>query len=345
MDENCIIYDWLTFTVKEMTEKDILSNFFLDDVSWVLRSGKNGYKSAYFFGGMWVMFDGRNDMGVCVELSGQGCRQYETCGLSSLSELVSFVSSNPKFNVTRIDVAYDDIDKNGPGLLNVGLIDRLALRDRYISKFSNRSGSWSGKHSDQGNKDKLAYSVYFGSPQSKIRFRIYDKALERGGLDYHWTRFEIQLRDEAATNYVLSSGSPGFKFSGLINNYLRFIVPTKTDTNRRRWPSPKWWTDFLFCTEKITVYSRKDVEYNLSRLENYVCHQAGASALTLIKILGEEYFLKKIKERENYLNINQQQLIESLSSEFSKKKANRDSYSPWGVAPIGTHIKEKGAYL
>lgn len=335
MSENIILVDWFSFTFKEMDLQTVIGWLGLNSIDWVDCKGRDGYRSAKFYGGIRINYDGGmvmtnvglREMGINVNFSGQGCRQYETSGNRPLHQLVNDVATIPTANITRLDIAFDDVDHDGDGLLDVQKIERLARRDRYISKFGNRSGEWSGKHSDGSEKNPLAYSVYFGSPRSDVRFRIYDKAQERGGLDYHWVRFEIQLRNEPALNFIKQDGAIGYKFYGMINNYLRFIVPSKTDTNRRRWASPEWWTKFLAHTEKISVFTRKDVDYNLSRVERYVYHQAGNSIRTLIECVGWFKFREMLNAQEQELNPNQQKLIaeykqiaEDKKNEYYKKR-------------------------
>lgn len=329
MDENIILIDWLTFSVKDMDYVSVISWLGLSDVDWEQKGGRRGYSSSKLFGKIWIMYDGREDMGVCIDMSGQGCRQYETSGNRSLESLVTEVSKMENANITRLDIAYDDIDKNGDGLLNVCKIERLVRIDRYISKFGKKSGEWSGKHNDGSEKAPLAYSVYFGSPQSHVRFRIYDKAMERGGLDYHWVRFEIQFRDEQAYNFITTPGKIGFKFSGVINNYLRFITPNKNDTNRRRWASPDWWTNFLSHTEKISVFTKKDVEYNLDKVQRYVLDQAGNSIKTLISCVGWMKFLELINGLDKELNPNQQKLIAEYKEIMDEKTREFWDKNPW----------------
>lgn len=319
MDENIMLIDWFSFSVKDMDHVALISWLGLSDVDWQSKGGRRGYSSSKTFGKIWIMYDGREDMGVCVEMSGQGCRQYETSGNRSLETLVNDVSKMENANITRLDIAYDDVDKNGSGLLNVGKIERLARIDRYISKFGKKSGEWSGKHSDGSEKAPLAYSVYFGSPQSHVRFRIYDKAMERGGLDYHWVRFEIQFRDEQAHNFIVTPGKIGYKFTGVINNYLRFITPNKNDTNRRRWASPEWWTNFLSHTEKVSVFAKKDVEYNLAKVERYIRDQAGNTIFTYIKCVGWMRFRELMNEPDRNLNPNQQKLIAEYKEIMDEK--------------------------
>ncbi len=319
MDKNIILIDWFSFTVKKMSYKAVIYWLGLKSVKFTEGNGHYGYRSSLFFGGMWILYDGRDDMGVCVEFSGQGCRQYETSGNRPLELLVRQVLQFDTANITRLDVAFDDVDEEGNGLLDIMRIERLIRRDLYISKFGSKSGSWSGKHTDGSEKDPLAYSVYLGSSQSDVRFRIYDKSKERGGLDYHWVRFELQLRRKIATNFITAPGTVGFKFCGVINNYLRFITPNKNDTNRRRWASPEWWTNFLSHTEKISVFTKKDVEYNLDKVQRYVLDQAGNSIRTLISCVGWIKFRELVNDLDKELNPNQQKLIAEYKEKMDEK--------------------------
>ncbi|MCM1165869.1 MAG: replication initiation factor domain-containing protein [Lachnospiraceae bacterium] len=321
--ENIALIDWLTFTTKDLDYKRLINFLGLDRLGLTETRGHNGYKSALQFGGIWVLFDGREDMGVCVEMSGQGCRQYETSGLYNLDYLSDYLARHSdKYNITRLDVAYDDIDHEGKGLLDVRVIDEYARKDLYVSRFRSKSGEWSGKHAEDGEEAfPLAYSVYFGSPQSNTRVRIYDKAMERGGLDYHWTRVELQLRHESALNFLLDEHSVGEKFYGVLNNNLRFVMPNPSDSRRRRWETTRWWEEFLQSALKISVFSKKGVDYNMSRLENYVFGQAGKSIKTFIECKGTVEFYRVLNEfmKDKALNDNQLNLI----SEYATEKEER----------------------
>lgn len=326
MTENIILIDWLTFTCKHMDYKQMIHFLGLEKLNFTDTHGLNGYKSSKAFGGIRVMYDGfKEDMGVCVLMSGQGCRQYETSGQHSLDWLAHFLAKNSdKYNITRLDVAFDDIDHEGDGFLDMNIIDNLARADMYVSRFRSKSGQWSGKHSEDGPSEPLALSVYFGSAKSDVRFRLYDKSKERGGLDYHWTRFEIQLRDNAALNFLKDPHTIGEKFYGVINNNLRFVVRNYTDINRWRWNSPKWWTDFLQSTLKISVFTKKDVEYNMSRLEHFVFDQAGKSIYTYIKCKGFMEFYNYLRDfiKDKQLNDNQLKLI----AEWAATKEERELF-------------------
>lgn len=331
-DDNCILIDWLAFTLKEFELEEVFDVLGFQRDDFISRSGHYGYRQALFCSGIWVLYDGQPNMGICVEMSGQGCRYFETISTQGdLVRLLEHFIDNPRCCFTRLDVAYDDIDKQGSGLLNVSLIERYLRKDYYVSSFRSKSASWSGTHSDTAGSEPLAYSCYVGSPSSDLRFRIYDKAMERGGLDYHWTRFEIQLRRDAVYGFVRSPGTVGYKFVSVINKYLRFVKYNKNDSNRRRWESPQWWLDFVAAAGEIQLYSKKDIEYNLSRVEHYVFSMAGNSIYTYLQIVGADYFLKKVAEREAFLSSLQEDLIKKESPSFQQKLDNRESYTRTGV--------------
>lgn len=329
MNENIILIDWFAFSAKSLNDPQaLIDSLGLGGIKFTNLNGHYGYKQAKYYGGIWVLYDGREDMGVCFEMSGQGCRQYETSAGLPLVDFVQLVASNEIYHITRLDVAYDDIDHKGDGLLNVSKIDKLARADLYCSKLRSKSGTWSGMHDEDSNKPSpLAYSVYFGSATSNLRIRIYDKSLERGGLGYHWTRCELQLRDDAAYNFIREQGDVGYKYAAVLNHYIRFVIPDKHDSNRRRWKSPKWWTDFVGAVGKISLYTPKGIDYNLSRLEHYIYEQAGNSLYAFVQCVGTQYFWLKLKEREQYLNANQRDLIAEYSE--LRKQLHDELHSSW----------------
>jgi len=156
-----------------------------------------------------------------------------------------------------------------------------------------------------------AATIQFGSRSSEIMLRIYDKAQERGGLDYHWVRAEIVCKHDRAAAFigeVLNGNTIGEIYSGVLRNYLRFI---KLDHSRKeRCTVIDWWEKFLNNAEKIRLFSRKTIDYNLERVKNYVLNQAGNSIDTYIACVGEDKFKSDLKSRKTHLNDNQMRVIE-----------------------------------
>lgn len=50
----------------------------------------------------------RDDMGVWCEMSGQGCRTFESFSSRSWESLFSWIAAQ-ELKITRLDVAFDDI--------------------------------------------------------------------------------------------------------------------------------------------------------------------------------------------------------------------------------------------
>jgi hypothetical protein len=71
----------------------------------------------------------------------------------------------------------------------------------------------------------------------------------------------------------------------------------------------KYWSKFLNNVEPISLYTKKTVDYNLSRLGNFVFKQAGNSIDTYIKCQGLIKFLGELLKRETRLNAHQRDLI------------------------------------
>ena len=232
--ENIVIYDWLSFTSKTLSPEQIIAALGLSNVPWVDSKGSRGYKSKKYFSSINIHYDGRDDMGVWCEMSGQGCRTFET--LSARFEdgdgwvgLFRWIQENG-CKITRLDVAYDD----HTGVLPIETIFDDTRDGKYVSKSD--YAEWTG--STKGT------SVYVGAPSSKVRIRMYDKAAERHIPDTHWIRCELQLRDDRAQAFTELVLPIGDAFAGVVLNYLRYVEPSDKDENRWRWPMIEYWRNF-----------------------------------------------------------------------------------------------------
>lgn len=76
--ENIVIYDWLSFTSKAHSPEELISALGLAHVPWAETKGAKGYRDRKYFSCISVHYNGRADMGVWVEMSGQGCRTFES---------------------------------------------------------------------------------------------------------------------------------------------------------------------------------------------------------------------------------------------------------------------------
>lgn len=299
--ENIILYDWLSVTSHKDKPDNIIEMLGLNPMQFESMKGFHGYKSRLYYDGISIHYDGTEEMGINLEMSGQGCRVFETFGHGDWNALFKLFTSDRKaYNITRLDIAYDDHE----GLLNIEKIARSTRKGWYVA----RAKSWKVDYSNKGT------SVYIGSNKSETLIRIYDKAAERGFTDKYWIRCELQLRRERALNFILLNKSIGEAFGGVLNNYLRYVKPTGNDSNNRRWETEAYWKKFVSSVEKISLYTKKDIEYNLSRVEKYIFKQAGNSIDTYIRCMGINYFITGLKKRGTYLKEHQKALIKQYEN-------------------------------
>ena len=291
---NLILFDWLSFTSKKDSVDDLVQLLGLDPFNCTFKTikGQNFYEYGMQFCEIKFFYGGNNGTTMC-QLSGQGCRDFETFSShKSFYDLLSVLISDPdNYTITRLDIAYDDHD----GVLDIWKLKSECDKQNFVTKFSDI-------HIVYGciNKD---IDVQFGSMKSEIFFRCYDKAKERHcDDDIHWIRFELQLRNsralEAARQYLLTAGQGiGDVFFGIVNNYIRFVKPSKTDTNKSRWLLAQWWRKFLDHTRKISVYTPCDQEYNYSRLYSFLQNNCGNALAAFIQVDGLDGLSKLVADR------------------------------------------------
>lgn len=307
IQENVILYDWLTVSSKDDDPQSWLPLLGLEDVSWdEMEYGHNGYRKGIYYRNISIYYDGNEGMGTCLNMSGQGCRVFESEGTGDFDGLFQIFQDNPQqFHMTRLDVAFDDHS----GILDMEQLF-LDTHDReYVSKF--RKVTLEEEIVD--GKKKSGKTIYFGRKSSEIMFRIYDKAFERGLPDsQHWVRVEMQLRGDRALAFVMEPEPIGVKFRGVLVNYVRF-VDESGDSNRWRWPMKQYWEDLIEGIGRIRLYVKPGEEYNIMQLDNFVFSQAGNAIAVALEIHGRQDFLDRIRSRPCELSPKYKQLLDQYS--------------------------------
>ena len=266
----------------------------------------------------------RTDMGICLDISGQGCREFENIqGNDWLKFLHDICDRDFRTTITRLDLAYDD---------HIGTLDlyRIAadVRDRNYTSPSKKSQIiWSD---DQIN-DVNGLTVYVGSKSSDILIRLYDKAAEREfGPERHWVRCEIQLRHSrciAAVAEILKQQHVGRTASGILRNYLLFREPNGTDENKSRWPVAPYWDRVLLDMERVRLWISPGEPYNFSKTELHLIKQYGQALLTVKEINGEiGTLLEECKRRYPVLNEKYRKAIDFLRHD--RKAAPQEEPEP-----------------
>ena len=321
--ENRIIYDWLSFTTRKHSLYQLIDLLKLDNVPWETVRGAHGFMWRQYFNGISIHFNEKQfnsdyfklspeekeelkkEEFIWLEMSGQGCRAFETYGSGNYEILFNLARADPdNIHITRLDIAFDDMT----GIFDIDTICDETRQEHFVSRTKN----YQAIYSNGGN------SVLFGSRMSNVLIRIYDKAKERGYDDpeLHWIRCELQLKDTNALGFVqkLKNNDLQAVYLGVLSNYLSFRVPTN-DSNKRRWPVAEWWDNFINDAVRLSVWSKPGVEYNLSVCERYVMTQPIGSIKTLIAIHGKEGFFRAIQEAPPSKNPKYKQLIASVMAE------------------------------
>lgn len=299
--DNTILFDWFSITSAIDSVTTIIEKLGLVGIPWQQGRGAHGFKYRYYYNGISIHYE-RDDELVWLEMSGTGCRAYETYSTCcDWYKLFDIILDDPfNYNLTRLDVAYDDLTDT----FDMATMCRYMSRKAVVTKFRD----YGIEHRSFCKND---FTLFFGSNKSDVYIRIYNKAAERGREDdiKHWVRFEIQMRDENAFGFIdqlkNNQYDLGSTFIGVVNHYMRFVCESQTESNKSRWKSPVWWTKFIKDSERIKLYTKHEDQYNEAKLQEYVFGQAGQAVKCAMDIYGDDFdlylndYLKQHEQSKN----------------------------------------------
>ena len=290
-----VLIDWLTFSVKREDPSEVIREYLGLDPALFQDTGYSllGYNKVLRFSDICVCYEPRENkhfqnMGVCVSMSGNGCRTFET--MSKLgakdkqgTQSVAFpglfrpLTADETANVSRIDIACDDRE---------GYLDMYEIIDRTRSNKINSRLLRRTINFSLNGKDKAGATVYIGASSSDFRVRIYDKALEQGA-DGHWIRVELVMRKENANAFVeemAHSENVGKLAAQVMNDKFSFIE--RDDSNITRCTVCEWWQNFVDELDKVRLVSRDVIQHGVERIRNWIENQVGPSLYVLMKTMG-----------------------------------------------------------
>ena len=288
---NKILFDWFSMTTSIADTSDIIELLGLKGCPFTDVPGAKGWKKRLYFSGISIHYEGHDGL-IWLEMSGQGCRTFETLGHGDFNTLFRFVLDNPKeVNITRLDVAYDDYKY----YLDIDLIASDTLNGRFIAK----TRHWNVDISDTG------MCITHGSRNSSVLIRIYDKAAERNRKEEieHWVRCEIMLRRERAFEFIRLLCDENELLDNLyfavINHYIRYIELSDTDSNKWRSEMAEHWAAFAnsVTSDSITLYVNPGMEYNALRLSAYVSDRNAGPIYTYIKLFGINDLVERVFDK------------------------------------------------
>lgn len=266
--------DWIEFTVDTVNSDYSAFKHYLECLGFFIESfddtqrGGIGYQRSFkhITEDIYGYFSGNSDMGIHFRVCGSAVNcfldtylskykvdtpfglgydvgEYDTTYIAPM--LFEYILTIGHF--TRIDLAIDDI---GCKYYSCGDIVDLVSKGCCVGKFKH----WKNVSEKSLASVGLGHTVYFGSRKSDVMLRIYDKSLEQGLTSVKWIRWELELKHERAdtvANFISSHKDLGYIAVGILNEYIRFIIP---DNSRRcRCSVAPLWLAFIDNCSKIPL--------------------------------------------------------------------------------------------
>lgn len=302
--ENIILFDWLSFTSPAHSPQSIIEFLGLSSLNWTSCRGHRTYQDCYKFGEINICYNSTVNEGVWVEMSGQGCREFEEYSIRSFKDILCDIVNSPdskSYHISRIDLAYDIFDKK---ILDIHKLKKETELLNFVSTFKDPVIEYGVR--------SHSCTIYYGSKASDIYMRCYDKKIERDREDIdYWVRWEIVLKNNNAREFLIewfTGFSIGDLFCKLINHYIRYIVPDTEQKNISRLKTARWWDRFVDTFGEIKIYTPKPTAYNIYRCEDYVYKQAGNAVAALIDVRGVDRFLRDLLKNKSPTNAKYQQI-------------------------------------
>lgn len=270
--DNCYLFDWLTVSFEDLGYADLIGLLGIDRKWEEQNTGSRlRYGHRIAFDGISIHYtdddDKKHNPGVCLEMSGQGCRDFESFGSGDWFTLFDDIR---RFGgkITRIDIAYDDFI----GVLPIDIIADQARCGLFTSRLQRCQVFYDW--SNHGNRDQCGLTIMHGSRSSDCSIRIYDKRAERGAWSEcnHWVRCELQLRSGCGQGFLdrfAEVGDLGLTFCGVLQNYLTYRCKSTDQNLRRSYPCP-WWQRFIRTASALPIHEVKGVDYNKKRLLDHI---------------------------------------------------------------------------
>ena len=304
-----VLIDWLTFSVKKNDPSEVIREYLGLDPALFQDTGYSllGYNKVLRFSDICVCYEPRENkhfqnMGICVSMSGNGCRAFETMsklgakdkqGTQSVAfpALFRLLAADETANVSRIDIACDDRE---------GYLDMEQIIAKTRANAVNSRMRWKDIHESIDGVNKAGATVYIGAPSSEFRVRIYDKALEQG-VEGHWIRVELVMRSANANAFVED-----------INDKFSFIE--RDDSNISRCTVCDRWQNFVDELDKVRLVSREVIQHGVERIRGWIENQVGPSLYILMKTMGIMDIYSIAASSAGRISAHQEALIQDFQS-------------------------------
>lgn len=277
-----------------------------DPIAWEERGcGGHFYTRSLWHGEVKLLFGGREDMGVCLQMGAGAMAQCEAEGWVGPNGWPRFLQACLDLGgrFSRCDTALDD----RAGVLSMEQIG--ASLDGWELTGSARESGHIVKRTKGGKLKGETYTI--GARTSEAFIRIYNKAAERGE-EGHWVRVEAEWKGAKAQQVAeLLAHECGLRpIAGLIRGVLQFRTPTGKGERRDRWAVAEWWERFLGAAEKIALTSAP-VARTLDTVANWLFRQV-APSLALMQAApgyGLQWIAQTIEAGEDRLKLHHHTML------------------------------------
>lgn len=274
-------------------------------------SGFYGYIGTYQLDNIKVFYSHELDVrGTLIELSGGGCRQFETFLKARKITWMDFFDDCKKNGgkFPRLDISIDDKKT----YFEIPMLFDKIRNGEAISRFkkTDYNGSLLIEDGEQGGT-----TLYFGSKKhSEVYFCFYQKNYEQAEK-YNkpveefgdWNRYELRFKNDRANSVVseiMSTGNLLHVGKGIIKNYLRF-VEKEDDLNRARWKTSHFWEVFLNDVERLQIFTKPQEDF-YEKSKRWYMNQA-ARTRKMIKLVEDTKGVSDLENFEEELELNEKQ--------------------------------------
>ena len=284
-----VLVDYLTFTVlrRGATVGEVIATYLHlnPDMFTPQPYGLNGYNKSLALGDIRVMYNEgegvREDMGICVSMSGNGCRLFEKMtgwtGADKFAPLLRMLAEGDDCHLTRIDIACDD---------KTGQLDMETMREKVQRHEINSRTKRHTEIRDMDGKTVCGDTLYIGSKSSDFLIRIYDKAAEQG-VSGHWIRVEMRIKGKNAQSVAekyQNYDTVGAFAAEILNNKFSFIE--RDDSNTSRCSVSVFWRSFVEAVEQVELWTRHAVQHPIEKVLTWISQSLGPSLCMVLDTYG-----------------------------------------------------------
>ena len=253
--------------------------------------GWNNYENCFAYGNIILCSSNKKEMGILLEMKGQGCRQFELYLEYREKSWIDFFEHISLYDgiYKRLDLAVND----AYGILDIQYLADKCLNGECISLSKKFSLCGSGEL--RFEKFAMGKTLYIGSRQSEIYFCIYEKDYEQYILNnipieeaVVKNRFEIRLADERANEAVQQLIIKRYEEDfietvvfGIINHYVRFAV-RNDEVKKTFWENDLMWQHFIGCYRDKLKLTTEPKPFSRQRTLNWISRQCMPTIVGLV---------------------------------------------------------------